>query len=79
MSNNPIFMTKLRTIIRLYEDRVGLKTIAVMARTSRNTVKKYISIYQTQSMTYSEFQSKSDSELHALFCIKAETTPTERM
>lgn len=39
MSNKPIKMNKLRTIIRLYEEQTGLKTIAVMARTSRNTVK----------------------------------------
>lgn len=44
MANNFITMTKLRTIIRLYEDHMGLKTIAVMARTFRNTVKKYIHV-----------------------------------
>jgi hypothetical protein len=42
MPNIPIKMNKLRTIIRLHEEQTGLKTISVMARTSRNTVKKYI-------------------------------------
>lgn len=78
MSNNPIIMTKLRTIIRLYEDGIGLKTISVMARTSRNTVKKYISIYRRLGVSYADFQAKSDSELHALFCVKEEPAPNER-
>lgn len=79
MSNNPIIMTKLRTIIRLYEDRVGLKTIAVMARISRNTVKKYISIYQSLHLSYQDFQRMSDAELHALFCVKEAPAPNPRM
>lgn len=79
MSNNPIIMTKLRTIIRLYEDGVGLKTIAVMARTSRNTVKKYITLWRELSISYDDFQSKSDSELHTLFCTKEEPAPNPRM
>ena len=48
MPNIPITMSKLRTIIRLYEDRRGLKTIAEMART-RNTVKKYVSRWKSSS------------------------------
>lgn len=69
MANNFIAMTKLRTIIRLYEERMGLKTIAVMARTSRNTVKKYIKTWNSLKMSFDEFQSRSDTELHDLFCI----------
>lgn len=79
MSNNNITMTKLRTIIRLYEDRTGLKTIAVMARTSRNTVKKYINRWNSLKMGFDDFQSKSDTELHALFCITdAPSAPNPR-
>lgn len=69
MPNIPIKMNKLRTIIRLYEDRMGVKTIAVMARTSRNTVKKYIHKWNTLSISYDEFQSSSDARLHELFCV----------
>ena len=79
MSNKPIIMTKLRTIIRLYEDGIGLKTISVMARTSRNTVKKYITQWRTLGMSYEQFQSRSDSELHTLFCAKEEPAPNPRM
>jgi transposase len=62
-------MNKLRTIIRLYEEQTGLKTISVMARTSRNTVKKYIRKWNSLSISYEEFHGKSDSALHHLFCI----------
>ncbi len=51
MSNKPIKMNKLRTIIRLYEEQTDLKTIAVMARTSRNTVKKYIHKWNSLGMS----------------------------
>ena len=70
MPNIPLKMNKLRTIIRLYTERVGLRAIAEMARTSRNTVKKYVNKWNTQSLTYEEFLAKSDAELYALFCIE---------
>jgi len=70
MSNNPIKMNKLRTIIRLYEEQTGLKTIAVMARTSRNTVKKYIQKWNSLDMPYETLQQKSEAELHDLFCVR---------
>lgn len=70
MSNKPIKMNKLRTIIRLYEEQTGLKTISVMARVSRNTVKKYIQKWNTLGMSYETFQQKSEAELHDLFCVR---------
>lgn len=67
-------MSKLRTIIRLYEDQIGLKTISTMARTSCNTVEKYITKWNTLGMSYDEFQAKSDAELNILFCIPEDVT-----
>ena len=67
MPNKPLPMNKLRTIIRLYTDRVGLRAIAEMARASRNTVKKYVNKWNSLSLTYEEFLAKSDAELYALF------------
>ena len=75
MSNRPLKMNKLRTIIRLYTARVGLRAIAEMARTSRNTVKKYVTKWNELSLSYEEFMSKSDAELYALFCVDG--TPVE--
>ena len=76
MPNIPIKMNKLRTIIRLYEEQTGLKTIATMARTSRNTVKKYIHKWNSLGISYDDFQQKSDSELHGIFCIPVQSTPS---
>lgn len=75
MLNIPITMSKLRTIIRLYEDRMGLKTVSTMARSSRNTVKKYIVKWNALGMSYEEFQHKSDAELNMLFCIAEDVAP----
>ena len=69
MPNKVIFMTRLRTIIRLYTNGVGLRAIALMSNTSRNTVKKYLGVWNKLDMSYEELQKHSDSELQALFCI----------
>jgi hypothetical protein len=80
MPNKCIQMNKLRTIIRLYEERTGLKTIAYLSRTSRNTVKKYIQKWNMLDMSYEAFQGKIDAELYALFCVKEErSVPNPRM
>lgn len=69
MPNKTITMNKLRTIIRLYEVGTGLKPIAGMVHISRNTIKKYIHQWNSLDMSYEEFLSKSDSQLHELFCV----------
>ena len=40
-----------------------------MSHISRNTVKKYIRIWNSLSMSYEEFQRKSDAELNRTFCV----------
>lgn len=69
MPNKSLPMNKLRTIIRLYTERVGLCAIAELSRTSRNSVKKYVNKWNVLSMTYEAFLAKSDAELYSLFCI----------
>lgn len=79
MPNKTITMNKLRTIIRLYEARTGLKPIAGIVHISRNTIKKYIHQWNSLGMSYEELLSKSDSELHGLFCVCHQaTTPNAR-
>ena len=73
-------MNRLRTIVRLYEAQTGIKAIAGLARTSRNSVKKYIHKWNMLDMSYETFQRKSDAELYALFCVKKESpVPNPRM
>ena len=52
MPNRPLKIHKLRTIIRLYTDRVGLRAISELARTSSNTVKKYVGKWHTLNLSY---------------------------
>lgn len=80
MPNKSLPMNKLRTIIRLYTERVGLRAIAELSRTSRNTVKKYVNKWNALSMTYEAFLAKSDAELYSLFCIdKVPESPNPRL
>ena len=74
MSNKPIKMNKLRQIIRLYSQGIGTKRIHEMVSTSRNTIKKYIRIWQTLGIGYEEFNAKSDSDLAIIL-----TTPVARI
>lgn len=67
MSNKPIKMNKLRQIIRLYSQGAGTKRIHAMVSTSRNTIKKYIRIWQSLGISYEDFSAKSDSELAVIF------------
>lgn len=67
MSNKPITINKLRTIIRLDLEGVGLKPIIAMCHTSRNTVKKYILRYNERQLDYASFQRKSIQNLTHCF------------
>jgi len=62
-------MNTLRMIIRLYYYGTAVKTIATMVRASRNTIKKYIRIWNTLGISYDDFCSKSDEELSELFSV----------
>lgn len=74
MSNKPIKMNKLRQIIRLYCQGTGIKTIHGMVGTSRNTIKKYVRVWNTQDMDFEAFSARSDSELSVIF-----TTPVAKI
>ena len=79
MTNISISMNKLRIIIRLYCQGMGPRTISPLAQTSRNTIKKYLSIWNGLNMSYDEFRTKSDQELSDLFCEKiSKHTPSPR-
>ena len=77
MPNKSIQMNKLRTIIRLYEERMGVKTISVMSGVSRNTVKKYIYKWRDLQMSYQAFQGHCDAALYELFCASASVVSSD--
>ncbi|MFP9115915.1 IS21 family transposase [Flavobacterium sp. RHBU_3] len=67
-------MNKLRQIIRLYCQGTGIKTIHGMVGTSRNTIKKYVRVWNTLDMDFEAFSARSDSELSVIF-----TTPVAKI
>lgn len=80
MPNKPIRMNKLRQIIRLYCEGTGTKRIHAMTGTSRNTVKKYLRVWQRLGISHQEFVAKSDKELWVLFATPvARTSDRPRM
>lgn len=80
MPNKSVTMNTLRTIIRLYCYGTAVKAMATMVRTSRNTIKKYIRIWNTLGLSYDEFCTKSDEELALLFSVKVSTAaPNPRL
>lgn len=75
MANTPITMNKLRSILRLYCTGTGIRTISAMTITSRNTVKRYIRVFNTLDLSYEDLMRKDDNELSGLFSAPKEDTP----
>ena len=67
MANKNIDMSKLRQILKLYCQHQGTRTIRDLTGISRNTVKSYISHYQSLKTPWNELSILSDQELEALF------------
>jgi hypothetical protein len=68
-------MKTLRMIIRLDCYGTAVKAMASMVRTSRNTIKKYLRIWNTLGISYEEFCSKSNNELALLFSVNSLSAP----
>lgn len=67
MANRPIIMSKIRQIIRCYEQGYGSKKISSITAVSRNAVRQYLKRYAILKLTLEEVESKSDQELQDLF------------
>jgi transposase len=77
MANNPIKMAKVRQILRLYSEGKSKLQISEHTGSSRNTIKKYIRIYESLDLQYSEVEKLSNGKLTELFCID-ERAPNDR-
>ena len=60
-------MKRLRSVLRMHADNYSKKTIAKTLKLSRNTVRKYITTYESMSLTIEDVETKSDQELSAIF------------
>ena len=70
MANKIIDMSKIRKVIKLYCNGKSKLFISSYLSLSRNTVKKYISLFKVMDIPFSEINKKSDAELEAIFVQK---------
>lgn len=67
MPNKFLSMNKIRQVLRCYASGKGTKTISSMLNISRNTVKKYLQIYQKSRLDIDKVLSLDDASLFSLF------------
>jgi transposase len=79
MANKLISMSKVRKVIQLFSQGNSKVFISNYLSLSRNTVKKYITLYQLLNITAEEMKQKSDVELEALFSSNNEANLSPRL
>ncbi len=67
MANKRTDMSKIRQILRLYLQGDRKLKISELTGVSRNTLKKYLKIYERLELTIKEVEALSDKELDKLF------------
>lgn len=66
MANQILSMNKLREILRYHIEGRSRREISNRTGLSRNTVEKYLLVFETHPLTSEELLSLSDSELHSI-------------
>ena len=80
MPNKQLGMEKIRQVLRCYSQGHGTKSISSMLSVSRNTVKKYLQVFQRSGLDYEQMLSLPDQELSKLFHEKSRVkTESERL
>lgn len=79
MANNPIHMSKLRQVIKLYCQGQSKLQISTTTSLSRNTVKKYIRVFTGLKTTWEQVNQLPDKELDELFCKEPEPIVDDRL
>lgn len=72
-------MNKIRQILRLHNEGKTKLQISELCRSSRNTVKKYLRVYEREQMLWSDVQAMNDYRLSMLFNEDENRAPTERL
>jgi transposase len=67
MANKKTNMSKLRQMLRLYAHGESKLKISDLTGVSRNTLKKYLKIYDRLGLSIADIEQKSDQELDHLF------------
>jgi transposase len=71
-------MSKLRQLLRLYDQGESKKRIGVLCGLSRNTVKKYLNRLETLGLSIKEIEQMDDHELDSLFGEGVLPEPSDR-
>jgi hypothetical protein len=67
MANKITDMSKIRKVIKFYSNGKSKLFISSYLSLSRNTVKKYISLYEILGLNLDAINAKTDAELELLF------------
>ena len=78
MSNKRIDMRQIRQIYRLYAQGVSKVQISKRLQLSRNTVKKYIDLFQRKRLTYADIEAMDDSDLGSFLSSRDKELPEKR-
>jgi transposase len=79
MANQVTDMSKVRKVIQQYCQGSSKLFISKYLSISRNTVKKYISLFQFLELSIDDINNKSDTELEAIFSSDREPVMTDKM
>ena len=79
MANRLIDMRKVRKVITLHHQGRSKVFISKYLSLSRNTVKKYIALYQLLNLSIADINQKSDAELEELFSNSKTLNPSPRL
>lgn len=79
MANKLTDMSKVRKVITLHHQGSSKVFISKYLSLSRNTVKKYIALYQLLNLRIEDINQKSDSELEELFSNNKSQNPSPRL
>lgn len=71
-------MSKIRQILGFYNQGKTKLQISELCGTSRNTVKKYIRVYEREEMRWTDIQAMNDYKLSLLFELNENREATER-
>ena len=79
MANKLTDMSKIRKAIKLHCSGKSKLFISQYLSLSRNTVKKYISLFEVQGLTIEEINQRTDLELETLFSHPPEESISPRL
>jgi len=79
MANKRITMSKVRQILRLHSEGKTKLQISELCGSSRNTVKKYLRVFEREQYQWTAIEAMNDFQLSQLFCVDETREPSERL